>query len=165
MQVDVLRGNLASPAATKLIAALNEEIQARYPKPLDAFYFSLDTHEVGPGSGAFALAWVEERAVGCGAVRLIDDDLAELKRMYVVPDSRGQRVAAAVMRFLESEALVLGASRVVLETVTTPPDAVALYRGAGYEPIPRFGPYVDSAISYCMAKSLAEPVIHVLPRE
>ena len=60
--------------------------------------------------------------------------------------------------------MVLGASRVVLETVTTSPDAAALYRGAGYEPIPRFGPYVDSAISYCMAKSLVEPVIHVLPK-
>lgn len=49
----------------------------------------------------------------------------------------------------------------VLETVTTPPDAVALYRGAGYEPIPRFGPYVDSAISYCMANSLVEPAIRL----
>jgi putative acetyltransferase len=87
-------------------------------------------------------------------VRLIDDDTAELKRMFVVPEFRRQGVAGAVLRFLESEALDLGASRVVLETVTTPPDAVALYQAAGYEEIPRFGPYVDSPISYCMGKSL-----------
>lgn len=52
---------------------------------------------------------------------------------------------------------MLGASRVVLETVTTPPDAVTLYRRAGYEHIPRFGPYVDSTISYCMAKNPVVP--------
>ena len=102
----------------------------------------------------FALAWAEGRAVGCGAVRLIDEDTAELKRMYVVPERRRQGVAGALLRFLEDEALGLGARRVVLETVTHPPDAVALYRVAGYEEIPRFGPYVDSEISYCMAKSV-----------
>lgn len=154
MQVGVRRASLASPAATKLVAALNEEIQGRYPEPLDDFYFSLERDEVEPGRGAFALAWVEDRAVGCGAVRLIDDDTAELKRMFVVPEFRRRGVAGAVLRFLESEALAVGAARVVLETVATPPDAVALYRGAGYGQIPRFGPYVDSALSYCMAKSL-----------
>jgi GNAT superfamily N-acetyltransferase len=157
MQADVRTASLASPAAAALIAALDEEIQARYRRPLDAFYFSLGDDEVGPGRGAFALAWVGGRAVGCGAVRLIDDDIAELKRMYVLPESRRQGVAAAVLRFLEREAVDLGASRMVLETVTTPPDAIAVYRHAGYQHIPRFGPYVDSEISYCMAKSLVEP--------
>ena len=154
MQVEVRRGSLASPAAAKLVAELNDEIQARYAETLDGFHFSLDHDEVEPGRGAFALGWVEDRAVGCGAVRLIDDATAELKRMYIVPEFRRQGVAGAVLRFLESEALALGASRVVLETVTTPPDAVALYRAAGYQEIPRFGPYVDSPFSYCMAKSL-----------
>jgi putative acetyltransferase len=154
MQVDVRRGSLASPAATKLIAELNEEIRARHSEPLDGFYLSLENDEVELGRGAFALAWVEERAVGCGAVRLIDEDTAELKRMFVVPEFRRQGIVGAVLRFLESEAVALGASRVVLETVITPPDAVALYRGAGYEEIPRFGPYVDSEISYCMGRSL-----------
>jgi GNAT superfamily N-acetyltransferase len=152
MQVDVRRGRLTSPAATRLVAELNEEIQTRYLEPLDGFYLSLENDEVELGRGAFALAWVEERAVGCGAVRLIDNDTAELKRMFVVPEFRRQGIAGAVLRFLEREARGLGASRVVLETVTTPPDAVALYRGAGYEQIPRFGPYVDLEISYCMGK-------------
>jgi GNAT superfamily N-acetyltransferase len=154
MQADVRKGSLVGPEATKLIAALNEEVQARYSEPLDPFYFSLDTDEVESGRGAFALAWVEQRAVGCGAARLIDDHTVELKRMFVIPEFRRQGIARAVLRFLESEALALGASRVVLETVTRPPDAVALYRGAGYQEIPRFGPYVDSAISYCMGKTL-----------
>lgn len=84
MRVEVRHSSLGSVAAAKLVAALNEEIQARYPTPLDVVYFSLADEEVGPGRGAFALAWAEEVAVGCGAVRLIDADTAELNRMYAV---------------------------------------------------------------------------------
>jgi len=154
MHVDVRSASLASRAATKLIAQLDEEVQARYSEPLSAFYFSLESGEVERDRGTFALAWADGRAVGCGALRLINEDTAELKRMFVLPEFRRHGVAAAVLGFLEREALALGASRVVLETVTNPPDAVALYRRAGYTEIPRFGRYIDSAISYCMGKSL-----------
>lgn len=74
--------------------------------------------------------------------------------MFVVPEFRRQGAAKVLLRFLESEAAALGARMVVLETVVTPPDAAALYRAAGYSEIPRFGPYVDSEISYCMGKRL-----------
>lgn len=57
-----------------------------------------------------------------------------------------------VLRFLETHARSLGASRVVLETVTEPPAAVALYRAAGYGELPKFG--VESEISFCMGKIL-----------
>lgn len=136
-----------------LIAALDSEIQARYREPLDVD-LSLDAHEVAERSGCFALAWVERRAVGCGAVRLVDDDTAELKRMFVLPKFRRQGVAKTLLQFLENEAVALGATRVVLETVTAPAGAAALYRWAGYSEIPRFGPYVNSEISYCMGKRL-----------
>lgn len=154
MQVDVRLGDLDNAAAVRLIAALNAEIRDRYEEPLEGFILHLDPDEVAPGRGAFALAWVGIEAVGCGAVRLLDDSSAELKRMYVVPEYRRHGVAAALLRLLEHEARSLGAARVVLETVTTPPAAAALYRGAGYEEIPRFGPYVDSDISFCMGKML-----------
>jgi hypothetical protein len=57
VEVDVRRGGLGSPAATKLVAELNEEIQARYPEPLDGVYLSLESDEVKLGRGSFALAW------------------------------------------------------------------------------------------------------------
>ena len=156
MQVDVRTANLGSPDAATLVAALNDEIQARYPTPLDAFYFSLDEDEVGPGRGAFALAWVDGRAVGCGAVRLIEGDTAELKRMYVVPGSRRHGRSRSAVAVLGARG---GRPWSVPHGVGDrhdPAHAVAVYRRAGYEQIPRFGPYVDSAISYCMAKSLVE---------
>ena len=42
MQLEVRMASLASPAAVRLIAELNEEIQARYSEPLESFYFSLE---------------------------------------------------------------------------------------------------------------------------
>jgi putative acetyltransferase len=154
INVDLRLDDVDRAAAVQLIAALNAEIRDRYGEPLERFVLDLDPDDVAPGRGAFTLAWVGLEAVGCGAVRLIDANRAELKRMYVVPDYRGHGVAAAILRFLERHARSLGATRMVLETVTTPPAAVALYRGAGYEEIPKFGPYVDSGISFCMGKLL-----------
>ncbi len=152
--LDVRRDSLSSRAAVRLINMLNDEIQARYANPLDSQYFALGEEELLPGRGSFVVARFGLSAVGCGAARLIDSEVAELKRMFVLPGFRRRGVAAAILRYLENEALKLGAARVVLETVTTPPDAVSLYRRSGYAEIPKFGRYVNSEISFCMGKTL-----------
>ena len=152
MQADLRLGDPDHQAVVQLLYALDEEIRARYDQPVEDFVLKLDPEEVAPGHGAFVVAWADEKAVGCGAVRLIDNETAELKRMYIVPEYRGQGLAGAILRLLEDHARALGATRVVLETVIGPPAAVALYRAAGYEEIPKFGPYVESEISFCMGK-------------
>ena len=94
--------------------------------------------------------------VGCGAVRLIGEGLAELKRLYVTPACRQRGIASTVLAFLESEARArYRATRIVLETGVHSPDGLALYRRAGYKEIEKFGPYVDSLVSICMGKDLA----------
>lgn len=80
MDVDLRLGDFDHAAAAQLIAQLNEEIRARYDEPVEDFYFTVDPEVVAPGRGAFALAWVGQEAVGCGAVRLIEDDTAEAGR-------------------------------------------------------------------------------------
>jgi GNAT superfamily N-acetyltransferase len=142
----------------QLFCALNEEIRSRHGKPVEDFVLKLNPDEVAPGHGAVVVAWADEKAVGCGAVRLLDDRTAELKRMYILPEYRRKGMAAAILRFLEDQASALGATRVVLETVVEPPAAVALYRAAGYQEIPKFGPYVESEISFCLAKVLDRPL-------
>ena len=154
----VLRpGDRDHPAVVQLLYALDEEIRARYDEPVDDVLLTLDPEEVAPGRGAFVVAWADGKPVGCGAVRLLDEGTAELKRMYADPEYRRKGVARAMLRFLEVQSRALGATRVVLETVVDPPAAVALYRAAGYEEIPKFGPYVQSDISFCMAKMLGDP--------
>ncbi len=157
MQADLRLGDLDQQAVVDLLYALDEEIRARYDEPVEDFTLKLDPEEVAPGRGALVVAWADDKAVGCGAVRLIDTQTAELKRMYIVPEYRGKGLAGAILRFLEDRAWALGATQVVLETVIDPPAATALYRAAGYEEIPKFGPYVESEISFCMGKSFEPP--------
>jgi GNAT superfamily N-acetyltransferase len=82
--------------------------------------------------------------VGCGALRFLADGVAEVKRMYVVPAARGRGVAKAVLTGLEDAARQRGRTTLRLETGLRQPEAVALYAGAGYRPIPAFGGYVGA---------------------
>jgi hypothetical protein len=87
MQLRIVLTSNLSDAATVLISALNAELSALYPEP-GATRFRLDPDEVAPGRGAFLVAYADGAPVGCGAVRLLDDRHAELKRMYVGMRSR-----------------------------------------------------------------------------
>jgi putative acetyltransferase len=150
----IRRSTLGSPEAARLIAALNAELTATFPEP-GATHFSLAGTEVEGGIGAFVLAYLDDVAVGCGAVRRLDEATAELKRMYVDPSVRGRGVGRALVEALEGEARRLGLTRVVLETGTRLAPAIGLYESAGYARIPLFGEYLASpATSLCFGKSL-----------
>jgi GNAT superfamily N-acetyltransferase len=136
-----------------LIAALNAELDAIYPEA-GANHFRLDADEVTDGRGAFFVAYWNDAPVGCGAIRLLDRDSAEVKRMFVSPEARGQGIARRILKELETAARRLGCTRLVLETGRRQTAAVDLYAAAGYIEIPPFGEYVDSPFSLCMAKEL-----------
>ncbi|MEW6279773.1 MAG: GNAT family N-acetyltransferase [Candidatus Eremiobacterota bacterium] len=146
---------LADPEARGLIERLNRELEALYPEDGTPRHFRLDPAEVAPGRGAFLLARLEGKAVACGAVRLLDEGTAEIKRMYTVPEARGRGLAAALLARLEQLARDLGARQVVLETGPRQREAVRLYERAGYRAIPPFGAYEDSPLSLFLGKPLA----------
>ncbi len=83
-------------------------------------------------------------ALGCGALRKLEDGVAELKRMYVAPSARGRGVAKAVLGGLEEAARERGWTTQRLETGPRQPEAIGLYSRAGYRPIEAFGAYVDA---------------------
>ena len=161
--IDVSPNAITDPDSAGLIAALNAELLARYPEP-GATHFRLDPEEVAPGAGVFVVARWHTRPVGCGALRWIRDAalvdalgprVGELKRMYVAPEARGRGVARAVLAHLEAEARSLGLERLVLETGTRQPEALALYRRAGFIEIAPYGEYsASSATSVCFSKAL-----------
>jgi GNAT superfamily N-acetyltransferase len=153
--LQIRRSALASPDAARLIAALNAELTATFPEP-GATHFSLSGAQVEGGDGAFVLAWLDGVAVGCGAVRRLDESTAELKRMYVEPSLRGRGIGRALVEALEGEARLLGIRKIVLETGTRLAPALRLYEGMGYERIPLFGEYHSSPdTSVCFGKTLA----------
>jgi GNAT superfamily N-acetyltransferase len=81
-------------------------------------------------------------ALGCGALRVLGDGVAEVKRMYVVPRARGRGVSRAVLRGLEDAARERGWTTLRLETGPLQPEAIGLYTSGGYRAIEAFGAYV-----------------------
>ncbi|MCB1018034.1 MAG: GNAT family N-acetyltransferase, partial [Acidimicrobiales bacterium] len=145
----VLRAHgIDEPVVRTLIEELNAELDALYPEP-GANHFSL------PTADQLLVAWHGDDPVGCGAVRVIEPGVAEIKRMYVRPDHRGRHVGGMVLRSLEATARGLGCHRLVLETGTRQEAAMALYLRHGFTEIPCWGEYVASAAtSTCLAKDL-----------
>lgn len=149
--MDIRRVDLASPIARGLIEALNDEL-TRTNESRDDEHFRLDPEEVALGAGAFLVASDGLEVLGCAAIRRLESNDGEVKRMYVVPTARGRGVGRHLLRALEREAWGLGIPRLVLETTARQVEAVALYRAFGFEDIPPFGEYVASPRSLCMAK-------------
>jgi GNAT superfamily N-acetyltransferase len=100
------------------------------------------------------VAYEGDRAVGCGAVKSYDADTMEVKRMFVLPEERGKRIAALILDELDRWAVESGYSHCVLETGEKQPEAIALYIRCGYERIPNYGQYAEVATSVCFQKTL-----------
>ena len=154
--LEIRSEDINSRVVGELINALNAELKRQYPEE-GATHFRLDPDEVAEGRGAFLVAYAGLRPVGCGAIRKLNSDTGEIKRMYVIPEARGQGVSKKVLTALEQEARRLGLRRLVLETGERQIEAMTLYTGAGFARIPAFGEYLDSPLSVCMAKELGGP--------
>ena len=153
--IDIARAALTDDVSRALITELNAELSGTYPEP-GANHFGLEPEEVAPGRGAFLVVRLDGAPVGCGAVRLLDAETGELKRMYVAPAARGTGLGRRLGKAREAEARALGARRLVLETGTRQHAAIALYRATGFVPIPLYGEYLGSpATSVCLGKELA----------
>ncbi|MCB0494302.1 MAG: GNAT family N-acetyltransferase [Cyclobacteriaceae bacterium] len=101
------------------------------------------------------VAYENNVAVGCGALKPFGADAMEVKRMYVSPAHRGKGIAAAILTALESWATELGATRCVLETGKKQLEAMALYRKSGYKVIPNYDQYAGLENSVCFEKVIA----------
>lgn len=135
----VLRAEpMDGPTASGLLGAFADEIGERYPGWNPGIGPSADPEEFVHPRGRFLVAYGDGRPVGCGGVKRLDEDTGEVKRLYVVPDARGRGVARKLLGGLEEAARELGWRTVRLDTGDGQPDALALFRSAGYEEIPDY---------------------------
>ncbi|TKY87441.1 hypothetical protein EX895_004119 [Sporisorium graminicola] len=104
----------------------------------------------------FCVAYQSGVAVGCAGLRRLDQDSAELKRMFVAKPARGKGAADALVEFLERKALALGIRRLLLETGDKLKEAQRFYTRNGYRIIPNFGYYQGIETSICMEKTLSD---------
>jgi putative acetyltransferase len=154
--ITISRADLTADVSRRLIDSLNAELTGAYPEP-GATHFHLDPAEVTGGRGAFLIVYHEGEPVGCGALRLLDADTAELKRMYVSPAVRGKGLGRRLVAALEDEARTLGVRRLVLETGIRQTAALALYRATGFQPIALYGEYcLSPETSICLGKKLVQ---------
>ncbi len=98
-----------------------------------------------PPAGAFVIATVAGETIGCGAVELLDDTTAEIRRMWISPSSRGLGLGRRLLAHLEGQARRAGRSRVVLDTNGSLTEAIAMYESCGYVPTARYNdnPYAE----------------------
>ena len=100
------------------------------------------------------VAYADDKAVGGGAIKEYDGERAEIKRMFVRPEFRGQGIAAEILSALEAWAKELGYKGTILETGCMLTSAIRLYERSGYSRIDYYGQYIGVATSVCMEKEL-----------
>ncbi len=130
------------------------ELLDAYQKPLypPESHHGIDFDALAAPNVIFAVARAEDGlAVACGAM-VLGPQHGELKRMFVLPQARGQGIGRAILAFLEAEASAQGCRLFALETGVSQPEALALYAGAGYVRGGPFGDYAPDPLSVFMTK-------------
>ncbi|MFC3460336.1 MULTISPECIES: GNAT family N-acetyltransferase [Massilia] len=113
---------------------------------------SFDADDVRGPRALFLLARdAAGQAVGCGALRPVDAEVAEVKRMYARP---GSGAGVHLLGELERRALAFGYRAFWLETRRVNGRAVAFYERNGYRVIPNYGKYVGREDAICLGKLL-----------
>jgi len=129
-----------SSLASSLVAELWDELVRRYGDDGSQPFRAEDV--LGPRSCFLILHWNGEPA-GCGGLKELDPDTGEVKRMYVRRAARGHGLGRMLLLELEARARDFGYRRLKLETGAPQPEAIQLYKSAGYREIPGYGTYKD----------------------
>lgn len=96
-----------------------------------------------PPFGSLLLAWDKHVVLGCVAVRPIDAETCEMKRLYVKPQAREQRLGRLLTQRACLEARQAGYQRICLDTLPTMTAAIRLYDWLGFK---RIAPYVFNPV-------------------
>jgi len=151
MPVTIKRTDSEDPDFLALVRELDADL-ARRDGDDHVFYAQLNKTDHLP---TCVVAYDGDRPVGSGALRPLDDETMEVKRMFVSPDVRGKGVASEVLKALETWAAELGYLSLRLETGKRQPEAISLYTKAGFSIIPNFGKYWNVENSVCFEKHLS----------
>ncbi len=107
-----------------------------------------------PERGVYLLGYLDGNPVACGALRPIDDDCVEIRRMFVTAAARRKGLARVILRELEIHAAGFAYTIMRLETGNRQLSAMALYEMLGFKRIPPFGAYVNDPLSICFEKTV-----------
>lgn len=137
--VAIAREDPTSADAEAVLAGYRDELDERFPggfQPPPQWAAAREL--LVPPAGAFLVLRAAGEALGCGAVRVLEPGLGEVKHMWVHRSLRGQGLGRRLLAACEDAARELGCTAVRLDTDSVLHEAVALYRAAGYRDIPRY---------------------------
>lgn len=134
-----------------LVSELDTELWSIYEERQGVY----DQHNVIENNPNVIVAYKHNKAVGCGCFKKFDEESVEIKRMYVKPAYRKQKLAASILNALEIWAKELNNTATVLETGAQQVAAIHLYGKSGYIVVQNYGAYKNMPESVCMRKQLA----------
>ena len=147
--MEITRTNSQNPEFKRLVQLLNLDLAKRDGEthPLSQFNDISNLNYV-------VLVLKKDKAIGCGAISPYNSNSMEIKRMYVSPEARGQRVGEKILTELENWSRELGNSRCILFMGSKQPEAGKLYHRNNYNSIEKYGKLKDIPDSICLAKDL-----------
>ena len=148
--IKLIRTDSDNPDFVKLVRALDADLAKRDGSD-HSFYAQFNKIDAIKHA---VVVYENEHPMGCGAIKEFDANTMEIKRMYVLPESRKAGIATTILSELEHWAKELSYSKCVLETGKRQPEAVALYKKNGYVLIPNYGQYAGVENSLCFEKRI-----------
>ena len=145
-QITLRRADPLGQEALQLLQEMRAEALLRYGDVIDA--------SAPPPTNEPLVARLGGEAVGCVALQVMDRDVAEVRRMYVLPAARRRGIGRRLLAALEQVALKFGYRTLRLETGARQPEAIALYESHGFHRIPPYGRHVDDPLRICFEKDL-----------
>jgi GNAT superfamily N-acetyltransferase len=142
--IEIRPADAGTSPGRELVVAMLAELDALYGKR-EGFRPTATPEELHAPHGGFFVAWKGHQPVACGGFKRLDDTLAEVKRIYVIPKYRSRGIASDVLEFVEEQARAAGYTRLRLQHGADQPHALALYTGAGYHAIEDYNGNVYAA--------------------
>jgi GNAT superfamily N-acetyltransferase len=131
------------PDAKRMLAGYYREIRERFGFDVSR---QAAPEDMDPPGGRFLVAYDGDEPVASGGIRTWDKGVCEIKRMFVAQGARRHGYGRQLLEAIEQAARDAGFHRIVLDTVETHTDAIALYEAGGYARIPPYNenPYAGA---------------------
>jgi N-acetylglutamate synthase-like GNAT family acetyltransferase len=130
------------------VRTLLREYEATLGFPLDFQHFDREVAELpgayGPPRGSLLVARQGADTIGCVALRSLEPEICELKRLYVRPAARGTGLGRRLAEAALSDARRLGYQRIRLDTLPGMEAAQSLYEQMGFREIE---PYTTNPVA------------------
>tara|TARA_R110002049_G_scaffold2457_7_gene17981 strand:+ start:1386 stop:1838 length:453 start_codon:yes stop_codon:yes gene_type:complete len=150
MKTEIIRTNSENTDFINLIVELDAYLKITDEDEHDFYnqYNNIDVIKY------VVVVYINNVAVGCGAIKKLNDTSMEIKRMYVSTTQRGIGIAQKLIAELEIWTKELGFKKCVLETGKRQKAAVKFYKKCNYKVIENYGQYIGMENSICFEKNV-----------